>query len=694
MTKFTFLHNLDLLENFIPYYRSINVAEMHDIIALHEMSILDLIQIPFDWTRSWDAKPRYNLSPEYQKESLYPNTWSLFNVDTNWNQENIKKGAEFLSKHLDYLPEYIIDAAFKIMGECLGYKVNDKNFVLPASDEEYQEALELGKCHLSVFMMVIEELGKLGIDCRAIKITTKPFFVGSKISDCFEGKNYFHDLKKIFRIQEYWLYGNKGVPNSRKKIVDRDFQYDTDKVYRQLTFNDLEEFLEMLLLSINRLCSFSSEMIDPSTLDFSKYYYPNAALPNSYHLPDGKMVDAKECIQNFLEKLRKGEFIAAYYRNKNDIDLKNTTSNPSLNNESHELSTNCGISVDPKLLKEFIDFLLAKNYLYINSNNRLAIREGLEEKALTIAHLFYTENQIYSRKNHPGYYDMTGIVLMYINIIKVNIANIFVDKSSSGTEKDALINELIERINQLEERQDNLEEKVDTLNDELADLKKQILNYIQTGSNKPDITRLNSSEAIEIIRNAPVSSVRAKIRKRLLLMAVALGLMGLLKSSNATLLSPVNDNLINSESPVISASQPIPSPDLEDVIITPTPTPEIASKSKVNIHILDEDNGTRDYYTSIYDKNKSGVTEKNGLIIRYFAFQNNNLVAELGREEDLQNFVMNNDVSNFTWKIAVSCLDFSMLQSYTQQGVEIPLQFTTFFADYVPTNNITRTREF
>ena len=45
MPKYTFLHNLDLQKNFKPNALSINIAMMHDITALYEIDILNLIQI-------------------------------------------------------------------------------------------------------------------------------------------------------------------------------------------------------------------------------------------------------------------------------------------------------------------------------------------------------------------------------------------------------------------------------------------------------------------------------------------------------------------------------------------------------------------------------------------------------------------------------------------------------------------------
>ena len=35
-------------------------------------------------------------------------------------------------------------------------------------------------------MKLIEELGRLGVDVRAINISTKPYYLGARVARCFE----------------------------------------------------------------------------------------------------------------------------------------------------------------------------------------------------------------------------------------------------------------------------------------------------------------------------------------------------------------------------------------------------------------------------------------------------------------------------------------------------------------------------
>ncbi|MDE5539488.1 MAG: hypothetical protein K2J20_03270, partial [Bacilli bacterium] len=255
----------------------------------------------------------------------------------------------------------------------------------------------------------------------------------------------------------------------------------------------------------------------------------------------------------------------------------------------------------------------------------------------------------------------------------------------------------------LEERHNKLEERVDTLDADFDAFKKQIINYLETGQNKPDLSKIDPVKAAEIIKKTQVKTVWAQIRKGLLLTGLALVIAGIFKSSNANFSEQFENNNpiaskppivdivppISSKTPIVDVKPPINSPEIEGVIVTQAP--EVLPEEKVSVHILDEDSGLRDYYDSAYAQEKIGVTDQKGVIIRYFIFQNNNLVAEIGREEDLQNFIANNDVSGYTWKIAVSCLDAGMLQSYIDQGVAISLEYTTFYTDYIPTKNVTRT---
>lgn len=703
MPKYTFLHNLDLQKKFKPNALSINIAMMHDITALYEIDILNLIQITFDWTRSWDAKPRYEISSEFSSRS-YPKSWSLFNVDNKWNRENIQKGVEFLSNHLDYLPEFIVDATFTIMGECLGYKVHDKRFILPESDAEYKELLELGKCHLAVLMIFIEELGKIGIDCRALRINTKPFFVGGCVSDCLEGENYLSELRKIFKIQEYWLNGKNYPTKGKNDIVEKSFQFDTDKIYRQLKFNDLEEFFNMLLEIINRLCTFSSEMIDPDALDFTKYYYPNDALPNSYNLPQGKLIDAKKCLINFLEKLKKGTFINSYYQAKGNIDFEvsdNTNLKSSVS--SNAISTERKTTVDPQILREFISYLLAKNYIYATSNNTLAVNEDLDTNPEALTHDFVIENPKYYPENHADqFYYMVYYIDMYLDMIRKQAKTISIPIPSNGRQyasndnNEEIIQALIKRIQALESRQDTLEKKMDNLSDDVASLKELILNYLETGQNKPDFSTMDMDVISEILKNAQVKTVGAKIRKKLLLMAIALGMVSLLKSSSANIGGYKTPDLNETKHPAVEITTSPNREYPENIIIPSKPnTIETISpiKEKIVMSILEEISGERNYYVSIYDQERTGMTKQTGYIIHYFAFNNGELVASLGKETELKDFITNNNAQDFTWKVAVSCVDFNTLKNYIDSGMEVPLEYTTFFTDYIPEYRAMRMRE-
>lgn len=701
MSKYTFLHNLELQKKFDPFDYSKNVSEVHKSISISEIDILNLIQIPFDWTRSWDALPRYEISEEYCKEFLYPKTWSLLNVDTKWNRENIKKGALFLANHLDYLPEYIIDAAYSIMGECLGYKVHNRRFILPKNNQEYNEFLELGKYHLAVFMLIIEELGRLGIDCRAIKMNTNIFYIGCKIARTLDGKSSLYDIRRNFKVEEYPFYNKNHSITENDKLVERDFYFEIDKVHRQLTFNDLEEFFIMLIDIVDRLCSFNSLMPDPKSLDFTKFYYENAALPNSYALPLGPQIDVKTCLKEFLARLQKGELINLYYQEQRNIDV----GEPDIpkNNAPKDLSVNTLMPIDPKMLREFIKFLFAKNYIYITPSKTLAFNDSqnITAEVLTaevLTHDFLNANPVYYPKNHADdYYNIVYFFYTYLIKIKEQSASIalmepFNSSNASDSSEEEIIGQLVNRIIDLEKRQANLEEKVDTLSDEFADLKRTILNYLETGENKPDFSTMNMDIITEILKNAEVKTVGARIRKRLLLMAIALGMVGLLKSSNPGLGTLERPNFDNNDSSVVQVDPPLSSEEQVNTIISIKPEITPSPEEKIDMHILEENTGERNYYISIYDQARSGITNQTGYIIRYFAFQNGTLVATIGTEAELQEFIKSHNIEDLTWKAAVSCLDYDIIKNYIESGAAISLEYTTFFTDYVPVPKVMRAR--
>ena len=62
-----------------------------------------MLQIDFDLCKTNPEEKRYN--PE-SKTIRRETSWSEYLIDTRWNEENIRECAEFLTKHLDYLPEY------------------------------------------------------------------------------------------------------------------------------------------------------------------------------------------------------------------------------------------------------------------------------------------------------------------------------------------------------------------------------------------------------------------------------------------------------------------------------------------------------------------------------------------------------------------------------------------------------------
>ena len=636
--KYVFLHNAKLLKDFNLFGFSKSVSDMQANIEPSEKRILDLIQITFDIQRSWDSKLRYGKN--FNDETLNL-SWSLFNIDEDWNAETIKEGAKFLSLHLDYLPEYIIDATYTIMGECLGFRVYNRNFYMPISSEERLELSKLGTYHLAFLMRMVEELGKLGIDCRAININPSIYLVNSRVENCFNRKSYLSELRETFNIH---------IP---------DFNYCfSNKIYKNLLFNTLEEFLEMLL----SLPKSFVDMADPKTLDFSKYYYPNKSVPNFNELPEGKLVNTVDCITEFLERLKKGELIKAYY----DIQEENTskTSLPR-------------VVLSSDVLGKFIQYLLSKNYIRYDLNEGIIIVENLKSLSKTILEEF-------NRENVSGYCTEEDINVLIEIVISFtfNLTNIYFN--SSNNEKDKLAEELLKIVETLEKRQDNLESRVDSLREDFEKLKKQIVEYLEIGKGKPSFEGVDKAQAIEVIENYKPKTLSSKLRKVLLIGLLTLSLMATLKGREIEVLGNNEDLVIN---PVIVESA-MPEASKSEVSEEST-IPE----KEIKMNILEEDLGLRDYYVSIYDKEKTGMTEQVGRVIRYFVLKDNQLVCSIGTEAELQEFIKTNDVNDYVWKSAISCLDYEYLREYDEKGLPIPLEYTTFFADYVPTVNLSRERK-
>lgn len=660
MKKYKFLHNIMLEKNFDLDDFDRNALMMEDIIELHEKDMLSLTNLVFDMSNPiWAKETRYKINPEF--DELYSKTWSLCNVDMGWSQENLEKGALFLSNHLNYLPHYIIESVYTILGECLGYRVCNYKLYPPKEEDERKEYIELGKCHLTVLMKLIMELGKLGIDCRAIRINPEIFYRLAKVSDCFlERDSSVYDIEKIYMVWE------------DDYILSR-------QISRALCVHDLEEFITALLKNISILCRFSDKMINPETIDFSKYYYPNDALPNSYNLPVGELIDVKTCLTSFLEQLKNGLFIQRYYDEKNVVDLKPVN--------VKEISKPLFNATD---LKALLEYLLNEGYIQFNQSKLCVVDEQLKDKLPDILHDYYrTKNRTSDYFNGEEVKNEINVLIQFVmTIINTNtyVFNTFLNEVD--TKKETTIDELIAKVKAVEERQTNLEERVDALSSDFDSLREQIANYLETGKKKPNLSNVNKETAISIIKNAQTQTIPSKIRKFLLLSAIALGMVSLLKSSTSHLSESQKKHNAEMRNPIES----------QEVISSPAPNPQETIEipptfEKVSMHMYEVDNGTRDYYVSIYDKENTGTTSQEGIIIRYFVLQENVLIAEIGTEEELQEFIENNNVNDFVWKSAISCLDYQALSGYIEQGIRIPLQYTTFFADYTPSIGISRIRE-
>ncbi len=644
MGKYVFLHNAKLLKDFGLFRFLKNVSDMQDEVGPSEKRILDLIQITFDIQRSWGTKLRYakNFSDEISDPS-----WSLFNIDDDWNAESIKEGAKFLSEHLDYLPEYIIDAAYTIMGECLGFRVYNRCFYRPMSSEECKEFSKLGTYHLAFLMRMIEELGKLGIDCRAIKINPSIYLINCSVDNCFNGKSYLSELRKTFDID----------------MPDYNY-YFSNKIYKSLLFNTIEEFLE-ILLNLHR--NFA-DMPDPKTLDFSKYYYPNDSVPNFNNLPEGKLVNTVECITEFLKKLKSGEFIKAYY----DIEEKKTTIE-----ELQEKRSLPRVSLNSDVLGKFIKYLLANNYIKYNVNEGISIVEDLNAKSNIILEEF-------NRECMSGYCTEEDINVMIVIIMSFtfNVTNIYFN--SPDNEKNKLADDLLKRVEDLEKRQDSLEDRVVSLSEDFEMLKKQLVMYLDTGKDKPSFEGVDKTRVIEVIENYKPRTLSSKVRKALLISFLTLSLMATLKGRELE----ITDNNEALDSNPVKVESVIPEGSNNEVS-----KESVVLEERIEMNILEENLGFRDYYVSIYDEERTGITEQTGRVIRYFALKDNQLINTIGTEAELQEFIKANDVTEYIWKAAVSCLDYEFLSQYVEKGLSVPLEYTTFFTDYIPTTNLNRERK-
>lgn len=690
MKKYTFLHNPALINAFDERAYSINESYLHRQVTFDELPILEMLQIDFDLCKTNPEEKRYNPESETIRRET---SWSEYLIDTRWNEENIRECAEFLTKHLDYLPEYIITAIYTIMSECLGYK--SYHFSISSASDEHQqkEYIELGKTHLAFLMKLIEELGRLGVDVRAINISTKPYYLGARVARCFEEVcNLPSELKKV-------------ITNNDDTEARRNMFYNT------ICVNTIDEFLQMLINNINILNIPNDQMVDPVHMDFSKYYYPNEAIKNTLNLPVGEKRNTLEVIKSFKEALSKGRFIEAYYERKKPIQK----------NDTEEISTHVTRPVDYDILKAFISFLLKNNFIYYDELSlQVVANDAVSQNKEHIIHLFYqmikdvmacrdlnngTDSAVQSNLSQinlllsdkeTALKELQAILEVilartsteakskYMNgtVIEVDAVEVRDEedqkKKTETNSLESLVNEMLKKIEDLEKRQERVEETVIEMNKRIKKLNDDIEMYITRGGNKPDIGKEDVRKAIVCAKCCQAKTASSKIRKIILLSSLLLSLMA-----------------VHQKAEMPHVDQPIESNEIvenrQDISTNPY-TENKKTEKYVEMHLFEMTEGVNDYYESAYDKTPYGKTEQTGIIIRYYAFKDNSLVKSFGQDEELQAFITNNNPQEYMWKAAISCLDYQIVSSFIENGLEIPIEYTTFFTDYTPSVGLKRER--
>ncbi len=174
-----------------------------------------------------------------------------------WQVKNIKEGSHLLEQNPLYLPVYIARTAQIIITELLGLQ---RYFDLYDPGNRKTSYL-LGKMHLAIFLSVIENLEKLGINLMELPINYAQFYYvgvdGFTILDKDNEQADYLTNEVIYEIHDF----NEGNERDLRNL--KEFCH----------YRNILEFLESVKKIVKKQEKKEAQMPNPETLDFESNQY-------------------------------------------------------------------------------------------------------------------------------------------------------------------------------------------------------------------------------------------------------------------------------------------------------------------------------------------------------------------------------------------------------------------------------------
>lgn len=700
-----------------------------------------------DWLKDYEKLSLLSSEKKSLQSILIENVEFFYHpkdYNKDWIKENIEKGSCVLANHPEFLPVYIARTARVIMNELLGVGYCDDLCSFDNSESYYMK----GKMHLSIFLSVIEQLEKIGVNLAELPV------------------NY----SKFVYIYEHMRYENLSDDYDTDRAINRYSSHNFCENLRPLMdrychYKNLYDFLN----NIKEIVSYTEEnslMPDPETLNFCKNKYFVGEVYDIYlenyddslvtggdeynqiyeiqQLPEGAMTPVTAYIDKVIEELKLGARMAEKRVAMNYIKAILDKLKTCQSEEKDDLV---------KRLKEILDSIplneqtkeqwystLGKEELedilhYVNTLLENNEKENLQKEINNLKNeiieklLKEMEKSSREKKNNNAIIQIknimheTELTEENKNMLKRVLGESFDeelefmnDSSINKKTREELEKEIVELKKSLEEK-----------NKELEELRKIIFDYLDNGGKKPNSlsNHISNEEIRKMLKEYHGKNSSSIMRKWLLIAALSLSVITnavmlmknhsqqdseiVTKSEDSSKLIDNPDGITqpdfnddirlgNLNDMLLKPVQPFLKPDREKEDNSTFSQPEVGElpdieqvKSEICLgRSLELEKAYK--YDSIYNQEPIGIASEKGLITAYFPYlhtKNGNVFfPSLRSQEDVIHFIEQHigHIEEISWKAAFTREIYRKeIESILESGQAIDYRYSTYFIDYVPT---------
>ncbi len=652
----------------------------------------------------------YELSKDGEKEQIFAEAIQIHSKELfeniaiakeEWQSKYIEEGSHILVQNPLYLPVYISRTAQIIITELLGL---EKYFDLYTPGNRKSNYL-LGKMHLAIFLSVIENLEKLGINLMELPINYAQFYyigwdgytildqdneqaeyltneVIEEIHDFNEGnerdlrrlkefcnyRNIFEFLENIKKIVKEQERKKEALMPHPEKLDFENNKYFLQEIYKIfIYFNAMDPYDEQIERMLNGTNGILGEIEEYKALE-KKYS----------NRPIGELVSITEYIEKIAEKLQQREKIAQHQVNVNSVrkileklrQVKYEEEKNNLINELNEWLKKLENTEEKKyeeILNEIKDFLNTEKIKNLNKevNNLNKEVNNLKNKMIESIVNELEQTPIKSLREElieeiKKWCQNTE--LNFENRAKIeNVLNEEVENSEKTKIENMTPSEMEQEIKRLQKEIESLRLALQKKEQELEELKRIVLEFLEQGKRNSKITNRNLSnkEIRNLLDNYHSKHASNMLRKYILLMILGISLLGNtinlnrrvdknIQKKNATSFSnPKEEEKNTNPMPTLPPSTPLQTPSTAPIVEIDENNLETIDFMKKNGFWLGTQIELENayYYESITSESPKGMISGFGFISAYFPYQRTEkgimYYNSLRSEEDLINFFLN-----------------------------------------------------